>query len=136
MKKIILLLISLSFLSCSLDDGNEINFHREFLPIVSADVPEFFVHGEDHEVTVTYLRTNTCYAFENIYYEKNNNERIVAVLTKFYENASNCSEIEEEVNATFTVRAEQEETYVFNFWQGVDDNGEDMYLIIEVPVEQ
>ena len=122
-------------MSCSLDDGNEVNFHREFLPVVSADVPAFFVHGEDHEITVTYTRPNSCYQFDYIYYTKNNNERTVAVLAKVFDN-SNCTQTEEEVETTFTVRAEQEETYVFNFWQGIDDNGDDMYLIIEVPVEQ
>ncbi|WP_336066632.1 hypothetical protein [Mesoflavibacter sp. CH_XMU1404-2] len=136
MKKIILLLISLSFLSCSLDDGNEVTFHREFLPILSVDAPEFFTQGEDHEITVTYTRPNSCYQFDYIYYTKNNNERTVAVLAKVLENNNNCIEVVEESETTFTVRAEQEETYVFNFWQGVDDNGEDMYLIIEVPVEQ
>lgn len=135
MKKIILLLISLSFLSCSLDDGNEDLTYHEFIPIETVNLPEFFNYGVYYDITVTYIVPNDCYAFYDIYYEKNNNERIVAVINTIHEN-SNCTQATEEKEVTFTVHVTQEETYVFNFWQGVDDNGEDVYLIIEVPVEQ
>ena len=137
MKKLILLLISLSFLSCSLDDGrNDITYHSEFVPIETAIVPDFFNYGEDNDITVTYIRPNTCYAFDDIYYRKDGFERTVAVVNTVYENASNCEEVLEETETTFTVRATQEENYIFHFWQGVDDNGEDIYLTIEVPVIQ
>ena len=136
MKKVLILLLSLVALSCSLDDENEINYHNEVLPVTSANVPEYFIYGEEHEITVTYTRPSTCYAFNNIYYKKNGTERIVAVINNVYDNASNCSEISEEMETSFIVEATQEETYTFKFWQGLDDNGNDTYLIIQVPVEQ
>jgi len=41
-------------------------------------------------------------------------------------------DIEQEL--TFKVHALQESPYLFRFWQGDDDNGDPIYLTIEVPV--
>ena len=82
MKKVLILLLSLVALSCSLDDENNVieNYHVEILPIESAIVPESFNYGEEHEITVTYLRPNSCHAFNDFYYVKDNNERTVAIM--------------------------------------------------------
>jgi hypothetical protein len=139
MKKFILILISFSFtlVSCSVDDGNtQENYHLEILPVESAIVPESFVYGENHEVTISYIRPSSCYAFNDIYYLKDNNVRTVAVMNTVYDDVVNCLELEDLQQKTFIVQATQLENYIFKFWQGVDDNGEDIYLTVEVPVEQ
>lgn len=139
MKKIILILISFNFtlVSCSVDDGNTPeNYHLEILPVESANVPESFVYGENHEITISYIRPSSCYAFNDIYYIKDNNVRTVAVMNTVYDDVVNCLELEDLQQKTFTVQATQLENYIFKFWQGVDDNGEDIYLTAEVPVEQ
>ena len=139
MKKIILLLISFSFIltSCSVNDNTPTeNYHIEILPVESAIVPESFVYGENHEITISYIRPNSCYAFNDIYYLKDNNVRTVAVMNTVYDNVVNCQDLQDIEQKTFTVEATQLENYIFKFWQGVDDNGEDLYLTIEVPVEQ
>lgn len=139
MKKLILILISFSFtlVSCNVDDGNTPeNYHLEILPVESAIVPESFIYGEDHEITISYIRPSSCYAFNDIYYLKDNNVRTVAVMNTVYDDVVNCLELEDLQQKTFTVQATQLENYIFKFWQGVDDNGEDIYLTIEVPVEQ
>ena len=138
MKKVLILLFSLVALSCSLDDENNVieNYHVEILPIESAIVPESFNYGEEHEITVTYLRPNSCHAFNDFYYVKDNNERTVAVMSTVLDNNQNCLELNDEQQRTFTLEATQTENYVFKFWQGEDDSGNDTYLIIEVPVNQ
>ncbi|MBN2868688.1 MAG: hypothetical protein JXK08_08465 [Flavobacteriaceae bacterium] len=139
MKKIILLLISLSFIltSCSVNDDTPTdNYHIEILPVESAIVPESFIYGENHEITISYIRPNSCYAFNDIYYLKDNNIRTVAVMNTVYNNVFNCQDLQDIEQKTFTIEATQLENYIFKFWQGVDDNGEDLYLTIEVPVEQ
>ena len=127
MKKVLILLLSLVALSCSLDDENNVieNYHVEILPIESAIVPESFNYGEEHEITVTYLRPNSCH-----------NERTVAIMSTVLDNNQNCLELNDEQQRTFTLEATQTENYVFKFWQGEDDSGNDTYLIIEVPVNQ
>ena len=138
MKKVLILLLSLVALSCSLDDENNVieNYHVEILPIESAIVPESFNYGEEHEITVTYLRPNSCHAFNDFYYVKDNNERTVAIMSTVLDNNQNCLELNDEQQRTFTLEATQTENYVFKFWQGENDSGNDTYLIIEVPVNQ
>ncbi|WP_417557050.1 hypothetical protein [Mesoflavibacter zeaxanthinifaciens] len=139
MKKLTLLLISFSFMitSCSVEDDTPTeNYHIEILPVESATVPESFTYGEDHEITVSYIRPSTCYEFNDIYFLKNNNVRNVAVMTTVWDNVVNCVDLQSIEEKTFTVKATQLENYIFKFWQGVDDSGEDIYLTVEVPVEQ
>ena len=48
---------------------------------------------------------------------------------------NNCNDLSDElVEATFNFIVTSNGSYIFKFWQGVDENDEDQYLIIEVPV--
>ena len=82
------------------------------------------------------MRPNSCHAFNDFYYVKDNNERTVAIMSTVLDNNQNCLELNDEQQRTFTLEATQTENYVFKFWQGEDDSGNDTYLIIEVPVNQ
>lgn len=133
MKKIFfLLLIAISFSSCSVDDGND--FYYEILPVESVDIPEEFVLGETYEITVTYLRPTTCHVFNNFYYESELNQRTVAIVTTVYQNNDCLPLIDEQIEASFNFIVNSNGTYVFKFWQGEDENGNDLYYIVEVPV--
>jgi hypothetical protein len=57
-------------------------------------------------------------------------------MTTVWDNVVNCVDLQSIEEKTFTVKATQLENYIFKFWQGVDDSGEDIYLTVEVPVEQ
>ncbi|MGE5943796.1 MAG: hypothetical protein ACM31G_05595 [Flavobacteriales bacterium] len=119
--------------SCSLDNDRD-DFNLEILPIESVDIPDSFTIGETYPITVTYLRPSTCHLFREFYYDKENNVRTVAVIDyKFLK--SDCEDLENElVEATFNFHVTSNGSYIFKFWQGEDDNGENQYLIIEVPV--
>lgn len=133
MKKIFfLLLIAISFSSCSVDDGND--FYYEILPVESVVIPEEFVLGQTYEITVTYLRPTTCHVFNNFYYESELNQRTVAIVTTVYQNNDCLPLIDQQVEATFNFMVNSNGTYVFKFWQGEDENGNDLYYIVEVPV--
>lgn len=137
MKRLIFLSLTLIlFTSCSINDNDvNYNFDLEVLPIESVDIPETFTLGETYPITVSYLRPSTCYSFKEFYYVKNNNERTVAVINYVAQN-DNCTDLEDElVEATFNFIVISNGSYIFKFWQGVDENDEDQYLIIEVPVE-
>lgn len=134
MKKLFILFIALSFLGCSLDDGGP-SFSLEIRPILSVDIPEEFTFGETHEVSVTYVRPNGCYTFNNFIFQPDGNTRTVAVVDTFYLD-ENCTEVTEEATVSFNFSVISNDPYVFRFYQGVDTNGEDQYLIIEVPVAQ
>lgn len=135
MKKILFLLVFvLSLSSCSVDDGDYNSFHYEILPIESVDIPQEFVLGETYTIYATYLKPSGCYVFNNFYFDSDLNQRTVAIINTVYEN-SNCQTFEgEEVEVSFDFKVISNGTYVFRFWQGEDENGNDTYYIIEVPV--
>jgi len=134
MKKFTLLsLFLILFTSCSLDDKS-LDYNLEILPVESVDIPESFTLGETYPITVSYLRPSTCHTFKEFYYSKNNNERTVAVINYDYID-NNCENLEDDlVEATFNFVVTGNGSYIFKFWQGVDENDVDQYLTIEVPV--
>jgi len=135
MKKLLALSLVLIFMSaCSVNDDNNPNYNFEILPVASVDIPSEFTLGETYPIKVTYLKPTSCYYFKEFYYSKNLNERTVAPITLVYQN-DNCQTLENTTEeATFNFIVTGNGSYVFKFWQGEDEAGEDQYLIIEVPV--
>ena len=123
------------FTSCSFDDVGEYNYYLEILPIETVDIPQEFVQGETYEISMTYIRPNPCYEFNDFIYEIDGNQRTVAIVnTVYYSGGSNCVEEEEEITVSFNFNVLSQDTYVFKFFQGTDAQGADQYYIVEVPV--
>ena len=97
------------------------------------DIPNEFNLGETYPITVSYYKPSSCYQFNDFYYVSELNQRTVAVINTVYEDRV-CTQVEELVDATFNFMVNSNGTYVFKFWQGEDENGEDLYYIVEVPV--
>jgi hypothetical protein len=130
----VLLTIGL-FFSCTTDDSKT-NYHFELLKIDSAVLPDTLVLGHEHELKVLYHRPTTCHGFNGFYYDKNLNIRTVAVESIVVEN-NNCTELTDEVReATLNFYVTNNGSYVFKFWQGKDENGEDLFLEYEIPVKE
>lgn len=134
MRKIFILSIVAAVLfSCSLDDDSA-NFSFEILPIEEVDIPEEFTLGEVYPITVTYERPTNCHSFRDFYYLKENNERTVAIISTVFEQ-DNCEDLTDaSLTATFNFQVTSNGSYIFKFWQGQDENEEDIFLEIEVPV--
>lgn len=133
MKKLLVLCLALIFASCSVDDDST-NYSFEVLPVESVDIPDEFVMGEVYPITVSYFKPSTCHSFREFYYLKENNERTVAPIDFVFEQ-NNCQDLTGElIEETFNFIVTSNGSYIFKFWQGEDVNGEDQYLIIEVPV--
>jgi len=137
MKQLFFICITLLFFtSCSVDDSNDYNgidYNFEFIPIESVEIPESFVFDSIHQIRITYFKPTNCHDFYDFYYLANDNERTVAVINVVYDN-SNCEPLEEQlVEKSFDFKATYNQTYIFKFWQGEDENGEDIYLTYEVP---
>lgn len=124
-----------SFISCSLDDTVNSGFRLEVLGIDNVEVPEYFVQGETYEISVTYTKPNSCYFFNDFIYEIEGHERTVAVVNTVYEdNATACDGEPEQVTVHFNFLVTGSETYVFKFYQGEDEDGQDQYHLVEIPV--
>lgn len=134
MKKLVIFCALLcSLASCTLGDNTQPNYSFEVLPIDSVDIPDQFTLGETYEITVHYTKPSSCYVFHDFYYVSELNQRTVAVINTVYTDQA-CTQATEPADATFNFMVNSNGTYVFKFWQGTDDNGTDLYYIVEVPV--
>ena len=120
------------FVSCSDDEGSD--YHYELLPISEVVVPEEFEHGVTYDLTVKYMIPDNCYLETDVLYEYDEFARNVAVVSLVL-SEDDCNPLEIEETLTFQLQALQTNSYEFKFWQGDDENGEPIYLIVEVPVK-
>lgn len=134
MKKLLLFCLFSYFLwSCSLGDDTD-DFIYELVPIESVSVPDTLVLDSVHTFVYTYNSPSTCHAFHDLYYVAEDSTRTVAVINTVFDN-SNCTPLEDNlIERTFDFRPSNTGTYIFKFWQGLDENDEDQYLIYEIPV--
>lgn len=133
MRKLVVFLFTLFIFSCNIDDNNEYAYN-EFLPIEEAILPDEFERGEVYEIVLSYLRPTTCHAYNDIYYLIDGNERMVAVVGTVFEGSFACEPLDAILETSFNFKVGDEDSYLFKFWQGEDDNGDSQYLIVEVPV--
>lgn len=127
-------LILLSCWSCSLEDDDYVNYNFEFIPIQEVDIPSSFIIGETYQIKLHYNRPSSCHVFHDLYYDSDGPERTIAVVNVVYDN-SNCEDLENSlIERSFNFSVIYDQVYIFKFWQGEDENGEDIYLIYEVPV--
>lgn len=142
MKKIIAL-VSLVWIcfSCTPDDSDYPRYHLELIPIESVDMPEFFVQGETYDIQLFYNKLSTCHLPNGIYFQSEFNSRTVAVENVVYHRDDCSTDIPEEdllqeMSFEFQVFQQAGTVYTFKFYQGREENGTPVYLIIEVPVEE
>ena len=134
MKKIIVLFISLLlFYSCLNNDDNRIRYGYEFLPIDEYTVPTSFTFGEKDTIKLKYTFKNGCYNFDGLHYEYKDTTRIVAIRA-IVDLDQVCSEAITQYDYNLIVTASQEEDYVFKFYKGKDNNGENIFEEVVVPV--
>lgn len=132
-----LVIASLSFTACSLDDDDATNFKYVNLKVISADVPEAFEFGGKYTISVTYANPNTCTYFEGFDIHKHQlTEREVYPIGTELTGNDDCQESTEEVEVTFDFEVIYKEDYLFKFWTGKNVDGEDEYIEIAVPVNE
>lgn len=127
-------ILLLCFTSCSIEDNE--NFEFVALPITSVEMPERFVLNETYEIKVKYNLESDCTYFEGFDFVKEETTvRNVAVIASTIVDSEDCKEITKEIETSFNFIVLYEDTYLFKFYTGDDEEGEPKYLEIEVPVE-
>lgn len=123
----------ITFIGCSDDD--ETRFFYELVTVHEATLPDQFNRGETYTINVSYFRPTDCHSFSGFDYTKLGNERTVSVVNLVV-SEGNCKELEKKdlVKVSFDFFVGQENSYVFRFWQGRNENGDNQFLTIEVPV--
>jgi len=134
MKRIIsLIALVFVFNACSVDDGNDFLF--ELLPVESVDIPTEFTMGETYQIKMYYRRPTTCHSFNTIYYYKDLNVRTIAIESAVRQ-ASYCETLTENnlVECSFNFLVTSNGSDIFKFYQGQDEQGNNIFLQYEVPV--
>lgn len=125
--------VSFMFSACSTDDGPNFNFLP--LQILSAELPDSFELNGTYEIRMTYLRPDSCTSFANFdVSDKDTTVRNVVIFGAKRTDKENCVAVAEERMAFFNFIVKYSESYTFRFWQGENENGEQEYLEVEVPV--
>ncbi|TGD57587.1 hypothetical protein [Flavobacterium humi] len=134
MKKFwLLIVVVFTFVGCDLHD-DYIDYHLELLPVESADLPMEFKRDSIYELPFHYIRPSTCHVFEGFYYQRNSNTRTIAIQTSVLERNDCTTPIANPVEAILKFKPTTEDSYIFKMWKGEDDNGEDVFEEVEIPV--
>jgi len=130
---VLLCFLALSLSSCKLED-DRLNFRFVPLQIVSAELPNSFELNETYQIYVTYIRPSACVVYDgfDITDAGRTTRNVVAIGSEFYDEP--CTQAIEEIETYFNFIVLYDEPYLFRFWTGQDENGNDLYLEIEVPV--
>jgi hypothetical protein len=134
MKRFIIILSVFVFLSgCSLEDDNANDFEFQVMPIESVNMANSFVKGNTYVISMTYTAPSSCYEFYNFSYQVQGHERTIAVVNTVY-NDPTCEIEPKQVEVSMDFMVTGDDVYVFKFFQGIDEEGEDHYYVVEVPV--
>lgn len=136
MKKFVVIIgfILIAALSaCSPEDDLALRF--EPLEVLAVSFPEVLHPLETYKVHVTYIRPTSCHYFEGVDYEqKIENETTVFLIASVLDEQP-CKELNIEAEASFDFKPQNKGDYIFRFWQGKGQDGEDIYYTVTVTVE-
>lgn len=121
-----------------MEEDKTIPFHIEFLAIDSVLIPEYIVPGYEYEITITYRKPTDCYYFQGFYYQVNGPEHILAPQTMVLE-VPDCQPLDgfapEQETFTFECGSSyQYDHYIFKFYTGEDQVGNQSFHSVEIPV--
>lgn len=146
MKKFILLFVTvLMAVSCDIEDDGIVTMLTA-AKVTETDLPEFFEGGKTYTVKVTYILPTACHAaagldarrgadtgeeFRKIYIRGVASYN--AVVTECNREVEE-EELEKEGVFQITIPTSEEDPYTFYLWTGVDEDGENVYTEVVVPV--
>jgi hypothetical protein len=136
MSKKIIPLLTLFFILISCSSGDDTQYSFKLMPIESVDIPAEFTLGETYPITVHYTVPTSCYYFSSLYYDKDLNIRTIAIENAIAQR-NNCQDLSAADGAstyTFNFYVTSNGSYIFKFYQGKDDQGNNIFLEYEVPV--
>ena len=133
MKKILILFLTIGTLMSCLSDNDDPNYDIILLPINSYTVPDEFNFGAKETVKVKFTLPDGCHAYHSVYYQYDGDARIIAVRAiKYKEDGCTDSLTEKEVDIDIQIR--QREDYILKFWKGKNDDDEDVFDEVTIPV--
>lgn len=135
MKKIFLFIATVLLLSgCSTE--SPFSYSIQVLPVVDIEMPESFTVGNQHPIHLTYRLPTECHLFNGFYYDKVNYYRLVGIqaLVAHRDVCLPYDEDEPLREATLTFLPIEAGTYIFRFFKGKDEEGQNIFEEIEIEV--
>lgn len=128
------LLLTVTLMSCSLDNNNSDIYLQEFLSIESYTVPTVFILGKTYEIKLKYQKPTFCHTFQGIYLNTESNIKTISIKTSV-KNNQNCTEVLPPISeVSFDFIATNSGPYTFKFYKGRDFNGLNLFEEVEIPV--
>jgi len=124
--------ISLFVVSC-LEDEPTVDVTYKYKAIDSVQVGEIHPPRQVTEIKTYFTRNKSCEDFFNYEYHILGNERTVSVIFSEFEDGS-CEEISEPSYSVLQFKPEDSGVYTFRFWNGSDENGQDIFIIKEIEI--
>lgn len=123
---IIAFIAAISITSCELpDEGLRVSY--DVVAIDSVQLPATFNFGETYDIPVFYKRPTSCHVFEGFNITADLNIRAIStVLARL--DSGNCVDENLTEEQTIRFRAASNGSYVFRFFNGLDDNNDPIYL--------
>jgi hypothetical protein len=119
---------------CSISDDAP-NFHFEALEILDAELPEAFTLNESYQISVSYIRPDSCTSYEGFDISKEGvTIRNVTAIGSVRTDMADCEEINTTEQAFFNFTVIYREPYIFRFFQGENEEGDPEYFEVTVPV--
>lgn len=130
-----------TLMSCEIEDDGPDNV-QVLAEVVDADLPEAFEVGKVYNIDVTYVLPDSCHdglglqAVRGALDGAARRDIYVAGVASKPAGEGECNEPDGNLQreSTFSLRIDEDETYTFYLWIGVDEEGESLYNEIEVPV--
>ena len=137
MKRLFFIFLSLglflSLNSCNNDEGP--NFHFAPLRILTANIPDSFELNQTYRIIVTFAIPDGCTNFSGFdVTDSDTTTRNVVVFGTVRTDQDACAQVITEGQASFGFICLYEEPYIFRFWQGEGEDGEQEYFEVIVPV--
>lgn len=130
---IMMLAVVVTVTSCNDDDEGHA-FHLEKGIVMDYDVPDEFVFGDTYDIDVTVELPNSCYFYYGQYeYLYDGPARLIYPIVHVDDDVP-CTLNISETTFSIPVNVQQSEPYIFKFFNGEDEDGEEKFLTIEVPV--
>lgn len=142
MKKLLLLLLVVFALNgCSTDTDNQPKVYYELVPIDRCQMPYRFTSGETYELDMLFRMPTTCHTYKGIYFEGDGNVKTVAIQSTVFERNDCEAIVTTSGNAPTLTSAKYNFTagapgtmYTFKIWTGKNEQGENTFYEVEVPV--
>jgi hypothetical protein len=136
MKKLVLLLLmSVAFISCDISSGAEENTTFVLGPVQDVTMASHYKVDSTSQIMVRYKRPNDAHIFQGFYYQSVESTRTVCIQYARLDEASPA--VDNEVyEVPLNFKPSHTGTYVFKFWDGTNQDATDHFFVAEAVVNE